>query len=33
LDEYKELDEKVRDYVRENAEKMHGQLEEMEQKR
>jgi hypothetical protein len=33
LDDYKELDEKVRDYVRENAEKMHGQLEEMEQKK
>ena len=32
LDEYKELDAKVRDYVRENAEKMHDQLEEMEQK-
>jgi hypothetical protein len=32
MDEYKELDAKVRDYVRENAEKMHGQLEEMEQK-
>lgn len=30
LDEYKELDEKVRDYVRDNAEKMHKQLEEME---
>ncbi len=33
LDEYKELDAKVRDYVRENAEKLHGQLEEMEQKK
>jgi len=33
LNDYKELDAKVRDYVRENAEKMHGQLEEMEQKR
>ena len=33
LDEHKELDEKVRDYVRQNAEKLHGQLEEMEQKR
>ncbi|HIJ58590.1 MAG TPA: hypothetical protein HPP41_02860, partial [Deltaproteobacteria bacterium] len=32
MDEYKELDAKVRDYVRENAEKMHDQLEEMEQK-
>jgi hypothetical protein len=33
LDEHKELDAKVRDYVRQNAEKLHGQLEEMEQKR
>jgi len=33
LDEHKELDAKVRDYVRQNAERMHGQLEEMEQKR
>jgi hypothetical protein len=32
LDEHKELDAKVRDYVRQNAERMHGQLEEMEQK-
>lgn len=32
LDKHKELDAKVRDYVRKNAEKMHGQLEEMEQK-
>lgn len=32
LDEYKELDSKVRDYVRENAEKMHGELEKMEDK-
>ena len=32
LDKYKELDKKVRDYVRENAEKMHGELEEMENK-
>ena len=32
LDNYKELDAKVRDYVRENAEKMHGELEEMENK-
>lgn len=32
LDEYKELDTKVRDYVRQNAEKLHGQLEEMEKK-
>jgi len=30
LDNYKELDEKVRDYVRDNAEKMHDDLEEME---
>lgn len=30
LDNYKELDEKVRDYVRNNAEKMHDELEEME---
>ena len=33
LDEFKELDEEVRDYVRKNAEKMHEQLEEMEEKR
>ena len=32
LDDYKELDSKVRDYVRENAEKMHGELEKMEDK-
>ena len=30
LDEYRELDAKVRDYVRENAETMHDELEEME---
>ena len=30
LDNYKELDEKVRDYVRDNAEQMHDELEEME---
>jgi hypothetical protein len=30
LDKHKELDSKVRDYVRENAEKMHGELEKME---
>ncbi|MBW2201811.1 MAG: hypothetical protein JRF71_13415, partial [Deltaproteobacteria bacterium] len=30
LDKYNELDEKVRDYVRDNAEKMHDELEEME---
>jgi len=33
LDDYKELDAKVRDYVKENAEKMHKQLEGMEKKR
>jgi len=33
LDDYKELDAKVRDHVRQNAEKMHKQLEEMEQKK
>jgi hypothetical protein len=32
LNDYKELDAKVRDYVRENAEKLHGQLEEMEKR-
>lgn len=32
LDKHKELDSKVRDYVRENAEKMHGELEKMEGK-
>jgi hypothetical protein len=32
LDNYKDLDEKVRDYVRENADKMHGELEKMEDK-
>ncbi|KPJ78808.1 MAG: hypothetical protein AMJ54_01610 [Deltaproteobacteria bacterium SG8_13] len=30
LDDYKELDAKVRDYVRENADSMHEELEEME---
>ena len=30
LDTYKELDKKFRDYVRQNAEKMHEELEEME---
>jgi hypothetical protein len=30
LDNYKELDEKVRDYVRDNADRMHDELEEME---
>lgn len=33
LNDYKELDDKVRDYVRENAEKLHKKLEEMEQKK
>ena len=32
LDDYKELDAKVRDYVRDNAEKMHDELENMEGK-
>jgi len=32
LDDYKELDSKVRDYVRDNAEKMHEELEKMEDK-
>jgi hypothetical protein len=32
LDSYKELDAKVRDYVRDNAEKMHDELEELENK-
>jgi hypothetical protein len=32
LDDYKELDAKVRDYVRNNAEKMHDELEKMEDK-
>ena len=30
LDEYQELDAKIRDYVRDNAERMHDELEEME---
>ena len=30
LDSYKELDAKVRDYVRDNAERMHDELEELE---
>ena len=30
LDDYRELDDQVRDYVRENAEKMHEELEKME---
>jgi hypothetical protein len=30
LDNFKELDEKVRDYVRDNADKMHEELEQME---
>jgi hypothetical protein len=33
LDDYKELDAKVRDYVRKNAEKLHKELEEMEEKK
>lgn len=33
MDDYKELDSKVRDYVRKNAEKMHTDLEKMEDKR
>ena len=33
LDQYKELDAEVRDYVRENAEKLHGELERMERER
>jgi hypothetical protein len=33
LNDYKELDSQVRDYVRDNAEKLHKQLEEMEQKK
>jgi len=33
LNDYKELDGKVRDFVRENAEKLHKELEEMEQKK
>lgn len=32
LDEYKELDAKVRDWVRDNADRMHGDLETMEDK-
>ena len=32
LDNYKELDKQVQDYVRENAEKMHGEMEELENK-
>lgn len=30
LDDYQELDAKIRDYVRDNAEKLHDELEEME---
>jgi len=33
LDNYKELDSKVRDYIRKNAEKMHSELEKMEEKK
>jgi len=32
LDNYKELDKKVQDYVRENAEKLHGEMQELENK-
>jgi hypothetical protein len=32
LDDYEELDEKVRDYVRSNADKLHTELEELENK-
>ncbi len=32
LDSYKELDSKVRDYVRSNADKMHNELEKLENK-
>ncbi len=32
LDKHKELDKKVRDYVRDNAERMHGELEDLENK-
>jgi hypothetical protein len=32
LDNYKELDKQVQDYVRENAEKLHGEMEELENK-
>ena len=32
LDKYKELDKQVQDYVRENAEKLHGEMEELENK-
>ncbi|MBW2411680.1 MAG: LPP20 family lipoprotein [Deltaproteobacteria bacterium] len=30
LDSYRELDEKVRDFVRDNADRLHGELEELE---
>lgn len=30
LDNYKELDKQVKDYVRDNAEKLHGEMEELE---
>lgn len=32
LDNYKELDKQVQDYVRENAEKLHGEMEDLENK-
>lgn len=32
LDKHKELDKQVQDYVRENAEKLHGEMEELENK-
>ena len=32
LDNYKELDKQVQDYVRENAEKLHGEMEALENK-
>ena len=32
LDKYNELNKQVRDYVRENAEKLHGEMEELENK-
>ena len=32
LDNYKELDKQVKDYVRENSEKLHGEMEELENK-
>ena len=32
LEKHKELDKEVRDYVRDNAEKLHGEMEELENK-